>query len=204
MNAKSMTAGLVSMAAVAVLAVSAALGGGAEDGLPEPGGLVSNRFHFFATLEGACEDALPEAAAKAILEQDGKGHYRHFVYACPVCSPFVEGLRDYTMRAEFYYSRKGVPLVHDAPPAAVADIAGKLAGKDPALQGAAIHDLVERWVNRRMDRLRLNDIERAQWRRVMAIGRKKGMEGLRSSEGFEHKSCPSCDGANGFEFPKDR
>ena len=190
----------------AATVAAAALGGavaaraGGEGAAIEPAGAACDRFLFFAVLEGACEDALPDAAVKVILEKDGKGHYRHFVVGCPVCSPVVEGLRAYGMRDEFYYSRKGDPLVAEVSPAPVAALAARLADGEPRSRGAALRDLVERWVNRRMDRLRLTEPERAEWRQAMQIGRKKGMGALPASEGFEHGSCPSCDGATGNEW----
>ena len=191
----------VAVAAAALGGVVAARAGGGGSGI-EPGGGTWNRFLFFATLEGACEDGISGDAVKAILEKDGKGHYRHFVYGCPVCSPVVEGVRAYGMRGEFYYSRKGDPLVAEVSPAPVAALAARLADGEPRSRGAALRDLVERWVNRRMDRLRLTEPERAEWRQAMQIGRKKGMGALPASEGFEHGSCPSCDGASGNEFGK--
>ena len=191
------------MGAAAIPGAPAARAGGGGSTV-EPGGAPFCRFLFFATLEGACEDALSEDAVKVILEKDEKGHYRHFVYACPVCSPVVEGLRAYAMRQEFYYSRKGDPMVDDSRPSAVVDMAGRLVNGEAAAKGAALKFLVERWVNRRMDRLRLTEAERAEWLQAMKIGRKKGMGSLPQSAGFEHKSCPSCDGASGNEFEKEK
>jgi hypothetical protein len=188
--------------AVALGAAAAALPASSEGGSPELG-LESNRFLFFATLEGLCEDGLSDAAVKAVLEKDEKGHYRNFVYACPVCSPVVEGFRAYAMRNQFYYSRKGDPLApwyDESNPSPLANLEARLTGTDATARGKALHDLVERYVQRRMDRLRLRDDERAAWRQLLQIGRKKGMGFLGQSEGFQHKSCPSCDGASGTDF----
>jgi hypothetical protein len=179
----------------------AAAGGGEAAGI-EPGGAEFGRFLFFATLEGACEDGLPDKALPAILETDEKGRYRNFVYACPVCSPVVEGLRCYGMRDKYYYSRKGDPLTGDATSPEVAALVGQL--KVPGTRGIAIHDLVQRWVRRRMDRLRFDEKERNAWKQAMEIGRKKGMGVLPSSEGFQFKSCPSCDGATGCPFDESK
>ncbi len=195
----ALVAGTAGVAAALGAGPAGAGGGGTR---VEPDSPACNRFLFFAVFEGACEDALPDAAVKAALEMDEKGRYRHFVYACPVCSPVVEGLRAYAMRHEICFSRKGDPLLDESVPSPVADLAANLAGGDPAAKGAALKSLVERWVNRRMDRLRLTDAERAEWRHTMEVGRKKGMGLLPRSEGFEHKSCPSCDGAWGNEFGK--
>ncbi len=151
---------------------------------PEPD---LGRVLFFATLEGLCEEGLPEAAVKAVLEQDDRGRYRHFVYACPVCSPVLEGFRAYGMREKFYYSRKGDPLVGE-------EKDGAAFVKDPA---AALHDFVGRCVERHVRTRRLTEGETARLRQMLAEGMKKGMSLLRASEGFAHKSCPSCDGGAG-------
>jgi hypothetical protein len=195
---------VMAAALAAALGAAAAFAGEADPPVVEPGGPEFARFLFFATLEGACEDAVPDAAVEAFLEKDEKGRYRNFVYACPVCSPVLEGLRCYGMRDRFYYSRKGDPLLPGAGagPSPVAALVARL--DTPKDRGTALHDLLQRWIDRRIERLRLTDPERKAWRQAMAIGRKKGMGVLDSSEGFAHKSCPSCDAAGGcpFEGPK--
>lgn len=186
---------MVATAASVVLGAAAALAGaGGEDPAEiEPGGVEFGRFLFFATLEGVCEDGLSESAVKHILETDEKGNYRNFVYACPVCSPVVEGFRAYAMRDKIYYGRKGDPLTGNA--ASPAGIAASARLETPGTRGAALSDLVKRYVDQRMDRLRLTEPERKAWRRAMELGRKKGMGRLQSSDGFAFKSCPSCDGS---------
>jgi hypothetical protein len=190
-------------AAVGALGLAAAMGAAAGEGakarFPERDPSL-DRFLFFATLEGLCEDSMPDDAVKAALEKDAKGRYRNFVYACPVCSPVVEAFRAYAMRWEFYFSRKGDPLTPWTGadnPSPVADIAARLAGADPGARGAALHDFVGRCVERRLERLRLTPEETARWRQWFAEARKKGMAALPRSEGFQHKSCPSCDGSCG-------
>ena len=191
------------LGAAAIAAGATARAGGDRPEV-EPGGRAYNRFLFFAALEGACEDALPEEALGAVLEKDAKGRYRNFVYGCPVCHPILDGLRAYSMRREIYFSAKGDPLSaagFPGEPSPVADLAVRVSGKDPAARGGALKSLVERWVNARMDRLRLTEGERGAWRRALETAREKGMGLLPSSEGFEHKSCPSCDGATGNDDP---
>jgi len=186
--------------AAAGLAAAVALGaiafGAAGRAPAEERGLDLDRFLFFATLEGLCEDGMPDTAVTAVLERDYKGQYRNFVYACPVCSPVVEGFRAYSMRHDFYYSRKGDPLSPGTSPAIAAVVEG-LASPEATKRGAALDDFVRRCTERHMERLRLRDDEKADLRRRFREGRKKGMEVLRSSEGFQFKSCPSCDGAAG-------
>jgi hypothetical protein len=165
---------------------AAALVFAAVQGAPAPEPDLG-RLLFFASLEGACEEGLPEAAVKAVLAQDEKGRYVHFVYACPVCSPVLEGFRAYAMRHKFYYSRKGDPLVGEAKD-------GRAFVDDTA---KALHDFVGRCVERHIRSRRLTAEETAVLRRVLEEGRKKGMDLLRSSEGFAHESCPSCDGGTG-------
>jgi hypothetical protein len=198
---------------VAILAAGSAEGGGdacrqraaaaasAASAAPKP---TFDRFLFFATFEGLCEDSIPEAAVKAALEQDGSGHHVNFVYGCPVCQPVIEGFRAYALREKFQFNRK-MPesfLLGGGEDDASKGFAARLVGADRADRGAALHGLVERWTERHMDRLRLTEEERAQWRQSFAEGRKKGMGFLPSSEGFGFKSCPSCDGAAGKDWLK--
>ena len=202
-------------AALAATGAAAAAKGGGSHAPPAPAPAAEERkprfpaasldlgpFLFFATLEGLCEDALPADAVQAVLEQDAKGRYVNFVYACPVCSPVLEGFRAYAMREKFYYARKGVDIPGGDPLApgacAVEPIADRLRGADARARGAALRDLVSRNVERRIERLRLSEAETAEWRSRFAEGMKKGMSMLRqegAAEGFAHKSCPSCDGA---------
>jgi len=182
------------MRLLTAVAVAAALlaPGTEKPKVPAP---TLDRFLFLATFEGLCEDSISDAAAKAALEQYEKGRYVNFVYACPVCSPVVEGFRAYLLRREIYYARKGDPFLGGGEDDVSRGLAGRLAAEDRADRGAALHDLVARWTERHMERLRLTDAERAEWRQQFAQGRKKGMSQLPNSEGFSFKSCPSCDGA---------
>lgn len=153
-----------------------------------------NRVLFFATLEGLCEEGIPDEAVKAVLAQDEKGRYRHFVYACPVCSPVLEGFRAYAMRDKFYYSRKGDPLI-------AREDDGKAFVADPA---KALHDFVGRCVERHVRSRRLTEEEASLLRRLLEEGLKKGMSLLPSSDGFAHKSCPSCDGGSGRPWEQEK
>jgi hypothetical protein len=208
-------AGAAAAAVAAIGAAAAAKGGGshappapaapaAEEGKPRYPAPAPDlgAFLFFATLEGLCEDALPDDAVEAVLERDAEGRYRNFVYACPVCSPVLEGFRAFAMRRKFYYARKGVDVSGGDPlapgPCAVESIAARLRDPDPKARGAALRDLVQRNVERRIERLRLTEEEAGAWRIRFAEGMKKGMALLREPSiagPFAHKSCPSCDGA---------
>jgi hypothetical protein len=192
--------------AAALVLGAVALGAAASTVAPAPvqdpadDSRTLGRFLFFATLEGLCEDGLPDRSVAAVLEQDEKGRYRNFVYACPVCSPVLEGFRAYAIRHDkIYYSRKGDPLVGDPSPAIAAVVEG-LASPEAMRRGRALDAFVRRCVERRMERLRFRDEEKQGMRIRLEEGRKKGMEALPSSEGFQFKSCPSCDGANGEDW----
>jgi hypothetical protein len=160
-----------------------------------------DRFLFLATLEGLCEEGIPDAAVEKALEKGPDGGYRNFVYACPICGPVVEGFRAYAMRRQIYHGRKGDPWVRGGgdletkPTAAAADFAARMAAAEPKARGAALREFVERCADRRIERLRLTDREEGAWRIRFVEGRKKGMSVLADSKAFAHDSCPSCDGA---------
>src|SRR5690349_12132114 len=172
--------------AAAVLALACVGDGGGKPALPAPEEDLDG-FLFLATFQELRAEGPPADALAKVLEQDAEGRYLHFVYACPVCSPVVEAFRAFAMRDRFYFGRKGDPLVPEAGD-------GKALLADPA---AALHDLVERAVARRVAELRMTDAEAARLRVRLAEGRKKGMSILNASKGFAHKSCPSCDAGAG-------
>jgi hypothetical protein len=196
--------GALAAAAIVAAAAGLAAAGAGEDRPPRfPEGPPDlDRFLFFATLEGLREDRLPDAAVEKVLEKDGNGRYRNFVYACPICTPVVEGFRAWALRREISYARKGDAWLGDGRVAdGAADLAARIAGDGARARGAALQEFVDRCVERRCERLRLTEEEIAWWRTRFADGRKKGMSVLRDSEGFAHESCPSCDGANGNAAP---
>ncbi len=191
-------------AVLTVLALCAVLGArhsfAKEEPRPVPEGAEFQRFLFAATLEGALEDGLPDELARVVLEQDAEGRYRNFVYACPVCTPVIAGLLAFGLRGEYEYSVKG-ELFFDT--SRVPErIVAELRSASIAERRLGVEHLVDRWVRRRVELLRLDDAERALWRDAMERGRKKGMAMLEkqhaadgSGPNDDMETCPNCDGS---------
>jgi hypothetical protein len=162
---------------------------------PVEGDYRLDRFLFFAVLEGLCEEGLPDELVTEILEKDRAGDkYVHFVYACPICTPTVEAFRAFALRDKFQYSRKGEAFFSECtvPEEILKDLQD---GSDERLR-KGLHALIERYVQRRMDVLRLTPEERSEWNGRLMAGRKKGMGYLQSFK-LDMKECPSCEGAVG-------
>jgi hypothetical protein len=169
----------------------------------------THRFIYYAVLEGCYEDGLSNQDIDQILLKGGQHTHLHFVYSCPVCMPTIHALEAYRSRPERFYGMKSDTSTF-----------GK--GLEPAL-GAKLHStnatarletinaLVQRWIQRRMTQLRLNEAERAALQGELETKRKKGMEALQrftksgNTETFapglaEHGQCAACNGAVGLEY----
>ena len=178
-----------------------------DDTLQRPWESEAERLIFFAVLEGAFETGIRDDAVDAILEQDGDGRYRFFVYACPICHPALNALRTYRQRPEFHGSKVrrrafGFGLSEEE--------RAQLLSPEFEVRHAAIRARIERWVEAYVEKLRLTEEEHERLELDMEDLRKRGMEFLRSyrrsdswyavDEGME--SCAFCDGAvDAFERP---
>jgi hypothetical protein len=150
-----------------------------------------NRFLFFAVLEGLIVDGVPDETVARVLEQKD-GRYVNFVYACGICGPTIEALKAYALREEFYYARKGDPLVGKAElPAGIARL---LAHSEAVKRREGIERLVNRYVERRFQELRYTEAESKPVRLALEEAKKRG--GVMSPEQqADLKECPSCKGA---------
>ena len=181
---------------VAVLLAGAAalptLGQEREDGMSVPD---EHTMIFFAVLEGLYRDGASNEAVDAILRQDDKGGYIHFVYGCPICTPALDALLVYRKRAKFT-PKKG-PHVDTLGGGLPKTTVKRLLGADPKERLDTIHNLLAKWVGRRVRLMRLTELEQGYWRGVLEDGRKRGMSVLRDDSSFVgSKRCAVCDGAN--------
>ena len=156
---------------------------------------------FFAVLEGLYRDGVPSDLVDRITAIDDQTHYpRNFVWACPVCMPAYEAFCVYRARPGFHDKEHSDTFGPGLPKEQVE----RLAAVDLAVSQRAIEELIQNWMDRRMDELRLTADERTEWRNEMAKRRKLGMTYL---EGYRNaglggsyagmKTCPICEGANG-------
>jgi hypothetical protein len=160
---------------------------------------------FFAVLEGLYLDGVSTEDVERILAVDPKTHLpqfqEHFVYACPLCMPAFDAFQLYRSRPQFFGRKDnsdtfGIgldPIVQR-----------KLRSSKKADQLEAIQGLIDKWVRRRLDSMRLSKGERAEWDQAMQEGRSKGMGLLRQQQAngaqiqyAGWKGCAICDGAAG-------
>lgn len=166
------------------------------------------RFLYFATIEGAHVDGLTDAEADRILLRDGdKGAHQHFIYACPICMPVLNGLIAYRARPEFFGYKDGRTMGKGLPQ----ELRLQLASDDIAVRLKAVNSLLARWVEQRLQMLNLTPEQRTAWDKRFEDGRKEGMAMLdrfrqeRSMKVFapgfaDFKECAACNAATKRTF----
>jgi len=162
-----------------------------------------SRTVFFAVLEGLYEDGVSTEVVDAVLARHPKGGSLHFVPVCPICTPTEYAFQVYRKRPVFYRAKIGteVDTFGDGLPAGERDAI--LCG-GPAERLKAIHGLVQGWIARRLESLRLTKEEREAYTAAFEDGRKRGMNSLQSARKADphmayagEKACAVCDAANG-------
>lgn len=151
---------------------------------------------FFAVLEGLYADGVSNEAVDAILAVDpSSGLPANFVEGCPICVPAQEAFRAYRSRPESRFKR---PFGDGLDPA----LERMLIAGTPEQRFERSGRLVQGWIERRLESLRLTAEERAAWGRMTEAWREKGMamlEDIRSREApgifAGRKSCQMCDAA---------
>jgi hypothetical protein len=168
--------------------------------VPASGADRTHRLVFFAVLEGLYEDGVANADVDRILREDpATGHAMHFVYGCPLCTPALDAFRVYRVRPKLSGKEETDTFGAGLAP----ELSKRLAGEEMKERLDAVHTLIARWVERRLDGMRLTDAERAEIRSRMAEGRKRGMSKLQETDragaagaftGINR--CAVCDAAN--------
>jgi hypothetical protein len=155
---------------------------------------------FFAVLEGLYRDGVQNDDVDLIIPpgKDGRGGFdlEHFVYACPLCHPAFEAFRLYRQREPFYGLKARVDSFG---PGLDEVVRAQLRSPDAEQRRQAIQGLVNRWVERRLEMMRLTEAERADITREMEAGRKQGMGMLKpgTATSAARTNCPICDGSFG-------
>jgi len=164
---------------------------------------------FFSVLEGLYEDGVDNASMDVLLAREpapAGGRYTHFVYACPICMPAINAMLVYRARPEFY----GWKDVTDTFGKGLPEETRKTLATGAFKQRLTVlHDLLQRWIARRLDRTSLTAAQRAAWHRAIEEGRKEGMKMLAEFQrngvagSFANETaCAACDGAMGACSPR--
>jgi hypothetical protein len=159
----------------------------------EGGSVEVDHFIFFAVLEGLFADGVGNDLATKVLERDEKipGGHANFVYACPICRPTIEAFRAHLARREFEYGRKGDMIGPSKVPAEISKALLEGSAED---RRAALQKLITKYIQARMDLLRLTAEERGIWNAVLENRRAMGTQTLKTLK-LPWKGCPSCEGA---------
>ena len=121
----------------------------------------------------------------------------YFIYGCPICHPVYNALNLYRGRPQLVGDkgkrRDFAPRNQNFP------VIVKLQSSDRNAKVAALQELVEHLVARKLDRLRLTTQERREWQATFAAASKQGQSMLESypDQSAWMKECPSCSGAEG-------
>jgi hypothetical protein len=148
-----------------------------------------HRFLFFAVYEGLWEDGFETGSLSPVL----KNVEEHFVTKCHICNAVRQAIRAYAFAPKDQLQNEGKGT---NPPKEVAD-GLKSEKREERLK--AIQLLVDRYVARRFDRVKMTDDERRQMKSILDDERKRGMSAKGSGFG---DFCPSCDGATGAKPKK--
>lgn len=155
---------------------------------------------FFAVLEGLYSDGVQNEVVDRLGEIDpATGYPANFVYACPICMPVLRALQVYRSRPVFLGSKTHQDTFG---PGLEESVRAEILSEDRTRSREAIEKLVQRWIERRLDRQALTEAERTAWRIAMEEGRKRGMQTLQSYRrlGGSYavmKECPACEAGNG-------
>lgn len=168
---------------------------------------------FFAVLEGLYTDGLSNAQVDRIIPP-GKEISEHFVQNCPLCMPVIEALRLYRARPAFEFQKPKRLIQNESRQLAAvywdhfrqdreddAPLDPKLSSEDRNERIAVIQALVQKWVGRKLDTMRLNAEEEAVWAnrferlREAGIGYLEKYQNAKMADYANRKICPACDGS---------
>lgn len=172
----------------------------------------THRFIFYAVLEGCYEDGLSTEDVAQILLKENRDSYIHFIYACPICTPTIHALEAYHSRPKQFYAMKKQGSTFG--PGLGPEIRKQLYSTKPEDRLAAINKLMQGWISRRVELLRLSKEERVELQKKLEEMRNKGMDRLKNMEQnkLERYSmsafanvhqCAVCNGACGLNLKPD-
>ncbi len=176
----------------------------------------AHRFLFMAVLEGYYEDGVSHAdVARILRREEGKG-YDHFIYACPICTAVQQASELYANRPELSMYKPPSYQVKEATfgTGLSTELSAGLASESVEIRLKTIFQLVNTWVNRKLERSRLSDTERSQLMAEMEAGKALGIRRLAgykkaadeaildsSAPGFATlDACAMCNGATNSAF----
>jgi len=151
----------------------------------KPRRMSTKEFLHKAVVEGLKEDAADRAwVRERIADQD-----RMFVLKCPVCEGIRSGFSHYA-----YTEPKDPPVAPAEGKGVPKDIVDDLKSPTRLTQLKALERLVDRYVSRHYERLKMTAEERQAMHSALEDGKKQGMAMKEYQKDFGD-FCPSCNGA---------
>ena len=156
---------------------------------------------FFAVLEGLYEDGVSTEAAASVVgrAKDGKAEIRRtFVFQCPLCHPVYEAFRAYQQRPAFRDKGDTFGKGIDA------KLEAGLRSEDLLTRQRALQELVQRWVERRLNGMGLSPEQKSDWARRLKERSGEGNARLDQLKGTDawyrlwgYGFCAACAGCEG-------
>jgi hypothetical protein len=159
------------------------------------------RMVFFAVLEGLYDDGVSTEAVDAVVGRKTKGGAGElkttFVIECPLCHPVYEAFHAYQQRPAFAGGKRdsfGKGLE--------AKLESGLRSEYLITRQRALAVVVQRWVGRRLDLMRLSPEEKSEWSRRLQERSMQGKARLRELMAREpwykgwsmYYGCAACNG----------
>jgi hypothetical protein len=133
------------------------------------------RMVFFAVLEGLYEDGVPTEVVDLVVPrgETGDDAVKHcFVIRCPLCNPVYEAFRLYQVRKPFASDPERADTFRRKPVAP--ETVPSLRSSDVYTRIRAMGGLVQPWIERRLESMRLTEAERVDWRGKLLARAKQG------------------------------
>ncbi len=135
-------------------------------------------FIFFSVLEGLYEDGLSNKDIDQVLMRNEGEMYFHFIYGCPLCTESIWAFETYRSRPDRFYALKSEQSTFGA---GLSDtLREQLYSEDKNLRLIAINLLIKKWVEQRMNNLRLTEPERELVMKSLEKKRQRGMKHLKN------------------------
>lgn len=164
---------------------------------------------FYAVLEGCFTDGLTDADVDQLLHSETPDQKPDlFIYACPICTATEEALRSYCGRSPTHKKSGGkITFGQGLTP----EMHTRVYSADLRERLAAIHDLEQGWVARRVASLRLDPEELSRTQAQLELARSLGTSALQSflqngtardfAPGYhEGDECALCNAATGMKL----
>ncbi|HLX61676.1 MAG TPA: hypothetical protein VKX17_10375 [Planctomycetota bacterium] len=168
-----------------MLAVCLAMSGvRAGDWVSDPG----SQMVFHAVLEGLYADGVSNEDVDRILPRE------HFVYACPLCEPAYAAFAAYRARPEFQNRKAPISTFGKGLDPAISE---KLKSKEVSTRRWTIGALIQGWVQKRLESMRLTPEESAEWNGRLGALHKQGMAMKdKFHDQYQEKDCAICSGCS--------